>query len=130
MATPDELAGWYAGAWNETDPAKRRALLEAACSPGIRFLQEGWEHEVVGIEALDATIAEFQAGWPEGTDVRVELTTPVDSHHGFGRGGFVWIFGDDRGYGTDFAELGDDGKMKTIVVFGDPGPPPTAPNAG
>ena len=126
MATPDELAGWYAAAWNESDPVKRRGLLEAACSPDIRFLQDGWDHEVVGIDALDATIAEFQAGWPDDVDVRVELTTPVDSHHGFGRGGFVWIFGDDRGYGTDFAELGADGKMKTIVVFGDPGPPSQA----
>ncbi|MEA3077021.1 MAG: hypothetical protein QOF60_1929 [Actinomycetota bacterium] len=128
-ATPTETAGWYAEAWNVTDPVKRRELLELACSPGIRFLQEGWEHEVVGIDALDRTIAEFQASWPEGVDVRVELTTPVDSHHGFGRGGFVWIFGEDKGYGTDFAEVGDDGKMKTIVVFGDPGPPSSAPAA-
>ena len=125
MATPDELARWYAGAWNERDASRRRQLLEDACSPGIRFLQAGWEHEVVGIDELDKTIAEFQAGWPDGVDVRVELTTPVDSHHGFGRGGFVWIFGEDRGYGTDFAELGEDGKMKTIVVFSDPGPPAT-----
>jgi len=65
-ATPDELARWYAAAWNE--------------------------HEVVGIDALDATIAELQASGPEGVDVR--------------------------------AELGDDGKMKTIVVFIDPDPPP------
>ena len=126
MATPDELATWYAAAWNERDATKRRQLLESACSPGIRFLQQGWEHEVVGIDQLDAVIAEFQAGWPEGVDVRVELTTPVDSHHGFGRGGFVWIFGEERGYGTDVAEVGDDGKMKTIVVFSDPGPPPSA----
>ena len=125
MATPDELATWYAGAWNEQDPSKRRELLERACSPGIRFLQQGWEHEIVGVDALDSTIAEFQASWPEGVDVRVELTTPVDSHHGFGRGGFVWIFGEDRGYGTDFAELGEDGKMKTIVVFGDSDAPST-----
>ena len=90
-------------------------------------MQEGWEHEVVGVGALSETIGEFQAGWPDGVDVRVELTTPVDSHHGFGRGGFVWIFGEDRGYGTDFVELGSDGKMKTIVVFGDPGPPPARP---
>lgn len=124
MANPEELAAWYAAAWTERDAAKRRELLEAACSPGIRFLQEGFDHEVVGVEALDAAIAEFQSGWPDGVDVRVELTTPVDSHHGFGRGGFVWIFGEDRGYGTDFAELGEDGKMKTIVVFGDQGPPP------
>ena len=129
MATPDELAQWYAGAWNERDAPRRRELLEAACSPGIRFLQEGWEHEVVGVDELDRVIAEFQAGWPEGMDVRVELTTPVDSHHGFGRGGFVWIFGADRGYGTDFAELGEDGKLKTIVVFGDAGPPPVSPSS-
>jgi hypothetical protein len=124
MATPDELAGWYAAAWNEQEPGPRRELLERACTNNVRFLQEGWEHEVVGIDALDATIAEFQAGWPEGVDVRVELTTPVDSHHGFGRGGFVWIFGNERGYGTDFAAVGEDGRLETIVVFGDPGPPP------
>ena len=127
MATPEELAGWYAGAWNERDPGRRRQLLERACSPGIRFLQQGFDHEVVGIDALDATIAEFQASWPDGVDVRVELTTPVEEHHGFGRGGFVWIVGDDRGYGTDFAELGDVGKMKTIVVFSDDGPPAASP---
>jgi hypothetical protein len=126
-ATPEELARDYAAAWNERDATRRRALLDDACSPGIRFLQQGFEHEVVGVEALDQVIAEFQAGWPEGVDVRVELTTPVESHHGYGRGGFVWIFGDERGYGTDFAEVSDDGKLKTIVVFGDPGPPPSPP---
>lgn len=86
-------------------------------------MQQGFEDEVVGIDALAAMIAEFQSGWPDGVDVRVELTTPVESHHGFGRGGFVWIFGEDRGYGTDFAELGGDEKLKTIIVFSDAGPP-------
>jgi hypothetical protein len=126
MATPDELAHWYAGAWNETNVEKRRELLEAACSPGIRFLQEGFEHEVIGIDELDQTIADYQSTWPEGVTVRVEITTPIQSHHGIGRGGFVWIVGDDRSYGTDFAELGDDGRMKTIVVFMDPPPPVNA----
>ena len=122
--TPDQLAAAYAAAWTERDDAKRRGLLESCCGPGIRFLQQGWDHEVVGVDALADAIGEFQAGWPEGVDVRVELTTPVESHHGVGRGGFVWIFGEDRGYGTDFVELGADGKMKSIAVFGDPGPPP------
>lgn len=81
---------------------------------------------MVGIDALGAAIGEFQAGWPDGVDVRVEITTPIDSHHGFGRGGFAWVFGDERGYGTDFVELGDDGLLKTIVVFGDSGPSPNA----
>jgi hypothetical protein len=126
MATPEELAASYAAAWTERDAAKRDELLESCCGDGIRFLQQGAEEEIVGIRALSETIGEFQASWPDDIDVRVELTTPVDAHHGFGRGGFVWIFGEDRGYGTDFVELGDDGKMKTIVVFGDPGPPPSA----
>ncbi len=126
MATPDELASAYAAAWIERDDAKRLELLNLCCGPAIRFLQQGWEHEVVGTVALSDAIAAFQRGWPDGIDVRVELTTPVDAHHNFGRGGFVWIFGEDRGYGTDFVELGSDGKMKTIVVFGDPGPPPSA----
>jgi hypothetical protein len=117
MATPDELAHWYAAAWNETDPANRRALLDKACSPDIRFLQEGFDDEVVGVDSLDAAIAEYQATWPDGVDVRVEITTPIQSHHGVGRGGFVWIVGDVRTYGTDFAELGDDGRLKTIAVF-------------
>lgn len=125
MATPDELAAAYAAAWTERDETARRELLTSCCEPGIRFLQQGWEHEVVGIDDLSAAIAEFQAGWPDGIDVRVEITTPIDSHHGFGRGGFVWAFGEDRGYGTDFVELGPDGKLTTIVVFADPGPPPT-----
>ncbi len=126
MATPDELAAAYAAAWTERDEPKRRDLLTSCCAPGIRFLQAGWDHDVVGVDALCDTIGEFQASWPEGSDVRVEITTPVDAHHGFGRGGFVWIFNEDRGYGTDFVELGDDGKMKTIVVFNDPGPPHAA----
>ncbi|CAN5827293.1 hypothetical protein BH24ACT3_BH24ACT3_00540 [soil metagenome] len=126
MATPDELAACYAAAWTERDEGTRRKMLATCCEPDVRFLQEGWEHEVVGLEALCAAIGEFQASWPDGVDVRVEMTTPVGAHHGFGRGGFAWVFGEDKGYGTDFVELGSDGKMQTIVVFGDPGPPPTA----
>jgi len=125
--TPDELAAAYAAAWTELDATRRRELLASCCGPGIRFLQEGWDHDVVGIDALSDAIGGFQADWPEGVEVTVEMTTPVDSHHGFGRGGFAWVFDGVKGYGTDFVEIGDDGKMKTIVVFGDPGPPPTAP---
>ncbi len=126
MATPDELAAAYAAAWTERDPATRRELLNSCCEPAVRFLQDGSEAEVIGMDALSDTISEFQAGWPDGIDVRVEITTTIDAHHGFGRSGFVWIFGEDRAYGTDFIELGDNGKMKTIVVFGDPGPAPSA----
>jgi hypothetical protein len=126
MLTPEELAQTYAAAWLEKEPSSRRELLERCCQPDVRFLQEGFEHEVVGIDHLHDTIGDFQATWPTDGEVDVQLTTPVQEHHGYGRGGFVWIFpGDQRGYGTDFVEVRD-GKMQTIVVFGDPGPPVTA----
>ena len=122
--TPDELAHTYAAAWLEKDRGTRRGLLERCCQPDVRFLAEGSEREVVGIDEIEAMIAEFQAGWPTDRNVDVQITTPIQEHHGYGRGGFVWIFGDDRSYGTDFVEVRD-GKMQTIVVFGDPGPPST-----
>jgi hypothetical protein len=31
-------------------------------------LQEGFEHEVIGIDALDEVIATFQSSWPEGVE--------------------------------------------------------------
>ncbi len=126
VVTPDDLAKTYAAAWLERDDARRRQLLEQCCCDDVRFLQQGWDHEVVGIDELGAAIHEFQASWPADGEVTVELTTPAEEHHGYGRGGFVWIFpGDVRGYGTDFVERQGD-KLKTIVVFDDPGPPPAA----
>jgi len=125
--TPEEIAETYAAACLARDDGERRALLARCCQPDVRFLQEGLGDEVVGIDALSDFFGEFQAGWPAEGEVTVELTTPVQEHHGYGRGGFVWIFpNDERGYGTDFVEVRD-GLMQTIVVFGDPGPPPTAP---
>jgi hypothetical protein len=125
VSTPDELAAAYAAAWTERDERARLELLSSCCGPDVRFLQQGMEDEVVGVAALSDFIGAFQSSWPDGVDVRVEMTTRIDAHHGFGRGGFVWIFGDDEGFGTDFVQLGPDGKLQTIVVFSDPGPPPT-----
>src|SRR4051794_6541386 len=107
MPTPEELADSYAAAWLERDADARRALLRACCQPHVRFLQEGADEEVNGIDDLTNLIGEFQDSWPTDLEVTVELTTPVQAHHGFGKGGFVWIFGDERGYGTDFVEEED-----------------------
>jgi hypothetical protein len=125
MPTPDDLAEAYAAAWFERHPNARRALLDACCQSDVLFLQESSAAEIVGIEQLSDLIGQFQDAWPTDGEVTVQLTTPVQEHHGYGRGGFVWIFpGDQRGYGTDFVELRE-GKMATIVVFGDLGPPAT-----
>ena len=120
--SPDELARTYAAAWVEKDPDKRLELLQTCCEDDVRFLPEGGD-EVKGPQALSDGIGEFIAGWPEGADVRVEITSDIQDHHGFGRGSFVWKYpGNEDFHGTDFVELGPNGKMKTIVVFGDATP--------
>ena len=50
MGTPDELAGWYAAAWNEVDPVKRRISL------GLK-------------QTLANPWAEFAEKYPQGTEV-------------------------------------------------------------
>jgi hypothetical protein len=66
MATPEELAAAYAASWTERDAAKRTALLDSCCSPGIRFLQEA-DDEVVGVEALSAVIGAFRPAGPRAS---------------------------------------------------------------
>lgn len=125
MTTAEELAQTYAAAWLERDADTRRHLLARCCCDDVRFLPQGDEREYVGLDELSDLIGQFQASWPTDGEVTVELTTPVEEHHGVGRGGFVWILpGDVRSYGTDFVVRNGD-KMQTIVVFSDPGPPPT-----
>lgn len=118
--SPLELANTYAEAWGEKDPNKRLDLLRACCEDDVRFLQDGLD-EVKGLHALSDLIGDFWTGIPEGLGVTVEITSEVQEHHGFGRGSFMWKYpGNDNYPGTDFVELGPNGKMKTIVVFGDP----------
>lgn len=127
MPTADELARSYAAAWMERNPDKRRALLSACCCDDIHYLEQGFDHAIVGIDALSHVIEEFQSEWPDGSEITVGPTTVIDEHHGFGRGGFVYTFpGEVRGYGTNFVQREGD-RMKTIVVFVDPGPPPLPP---
>lgn len=120
VVTPDELARTYAAAWLEEDSAKRLGLLHSCCEDDVRFVQEGLD-EISGVRPLSDAIGEFIAAWPEGGGVTVEITSDIQEHHGFGRGSFVWKYpGQEDFTGTDFVELGPNGKMKTIVVFGDP----------
>jgi SnoaL-like domain len=54
----------YVAAWNETDAARRSALLEQACSEDIQLWTPG--RRVAGRAALAAMMADFQArrpGW-------------------------------------------------------------------
>lgn len=115
----EELARAYAGAWHVRDEGERLDLLRTCCEEDVRFVQDGLD-ELNGIQALSDLIGQFWADKDEDSGVRVEITSAVQEHHGFGRGSFVWIHpGVGAFTGTDFVERGPNGKMKTIVVFMD-----------
>jgi hypothetical protein len=114
--TPDALEAListYSAAWSETDPKKRRALLETV-----------WEADGVytdpqalapGREALDEVIARFQAGNPGAT---FTLRGGIDHHHKYVR--FYWMLRFTTGQempGMDYGEISPDGKLSKIVGF-------------
>ncbi|MGY1831569.1 nuclear transport factor 2 family protein [Geodermatophilus sp. SYSU D01180] len=112
-ATPD-LADRYLAAWNETDPAARRALVEALFTEDVTYTDP--MADVAGRDGLDATIAAVHAQFP-GFVFR--LAGPADAHHGQVR--FTWHLGPDGAEppvtGFDVAVTDGDGRIRTVLGF-------------
>lgn len=114
MTMFDELAQRYIAAWNETDPAARRAAVDELYSEDARYidpmaLAEGWE-------AIAATIAAVQGQFP-GFVFR--LAGPVDAHHDQAR--FSWELGPAGQQapivGFDVAVTDPAGRLQTVLGF-------------
>jgi hypothetical protein len=86
IATPQELAERYLAAWNETDPAARRKLVDDAWAEDGSYTDPLVVAE--GRDAIDATLGAVQAQFP---GLRFRLGGPVDAHHGIAR--FTWELG-------------------------------------
>ena len=76
MTAAPDLADRYVAAWNETEPAARRALVADVFAEDVRYTDP--LADVTGHDAIEATIAAVQAQFP-GSVFR--LTGPVDAHH-------------------------------------------------
>ncbi len=63
-------------AWNEKDPSKVRAHVEAALSPDVVFADPNYYTE--GIDAFEAMVREFHASYPVST---CEHISGYDSHN-------------------------------------------------
>lgn len=117
--TTQEIAETYGAAWNETDEAKRRALLEQTWADDGVYTDP--QSHVEGREALVALIAGFHQMMP---GARIVPTSAADAHHGLIR--FTWRMDGADGKavmeGIDFGELAPDGRIKRIAGFF--GPPP------
>jgi hypothetical protein len=119
-ATPD-LAGRYLAAWNATDPAARRALVEEVFAEDVTYTDP--LADVAGRDGLAATIAAVQAQFPGWV---FRLAGPADAHHQQLR--FTWHLGPDGSeppvVGSDVAVTDADGRIRTVLGFLDRVPAP------
>ena len=120
MSKNQDLIDTYIATWNETDPARRLALIERIWAADGRYadpLQSG-----EGAAGIDAMIAGLQAHYP-GLGMR--RSGAVDGHGDFVR--FGWELGPDSGPavagGVDFGVLVD-GRLHSITGFFDFAPAP------
>ncbi len=114
MQDTTNLIGQYIAAWNETDATRRHALIARTWTEDASYvdpLMEGRGHA-----AIDALIGGVRERFP---DLRFRLLGAVETHHARVR--FSWELAPERGdavaKGTDFAELADDGRLRTVTGF-------------
>jgi SnoaL-like domain len=104
----------YLAAWNATEPAVRRAAIEAVFAPDARYVDP--LADVTGTDALDALIAGAQEQFP---DMRFRAIGDVDAHHDVCR--FRWGLGPEGAeplvIGFDVATVGPDGRITTVQGF-------------
>lgn len=114
MHNPTALIDRYIDIWNETDSARRRALIERTWTADATYLDplmQGSGH--AGIDTMIATVQEKYPG------NRFRRISEVDAHHGRVR--FAWTLGPDGGpplaQGIDFGVLSDDHLLAAVTGF-------------
>ena len=121
MTATTDLADRYLAAWNATDPATRRALVDEVFAEDVTYTDP--LADVAGRDALDATIAAVQAQFP-GSVFR--LAGPADAHHDQVR--FTWHLGPEGAeppvIGSDVVVTDGDGRIRTVLGFLDRVPSP------
>ena len=98
-ANADSVIETYVAAWNETDPARRRAGIVRAFAPSVRYRDPVMASD--GHDGVDAMLAGVQAKFPGFV---LKRTSKVDAHNGSAR--FSWSLGPATGpsvvEGVDF----------------------------
>ncbi|GAA3946204.1 nuclear transport factor 2 family protein [Actinoplanes auranticolor] len=119
MSDFDTVVQRYLAAWNETDPQRRRAAIEEVCAADVRYVDP--LAAVEGRAGLDGLIAAVQGQFP---GLVFTPGGPVDAHHEQAR--FTWHLGpagqEPVVIGFDVAELGPDGRIRTVLGFIDRAP--------
>lgn len=108
-------------AWNETDPGKVRALLEASLAPDVVFV----DPTIVtrGIDEFESNVRAFRSRYPGAV---LRKISGVDSHHRLHRYAWDLVIGSQTLVtGFDVTETSADGKVMRVLGFF--GPLPAAP---
>ncbi|MFI6154051.1 nuclear transport factor 2 family protein [Kitasatospora sp. NPDC051170] len=113
-ATLQQLAERYLAAWNETDPAARRKLVDEVWAEDGRYTDP--LAAVAGREAIDGLLGAAQAQFP---GMRFTLG-PVDAHHDIAR--FTWNLGPEGAeeplvIGFDVLTATPDGRIGAVYGF-------------
>lgn len=115
----EEVVQAYMAAWNETDEAKRRELLDKAWADGGTYTDPMSHAE--GRDELVALVSQFQQQMPGASIV---IASGIDEHHGQLR--FQWRMegGPQAMEGIDIGRTAEDGRLQSIVGFFGAAPPP------
>ncbi|GAB2970450.1 nuclear transport factor 2 family protein [Amycolatopsis acidiphila] len=108
------VAHRYLDTWNETDPAKRRGLIEEVFAGDATYTDP--LGAVAGHEGLDGFIGGAQQQF---AGLRFDLGGSVDGHHDIAR--FSWYLGPEGApeplaIGFDVVRV-EDGKIKQVLGF-------------
>ena len=115
-----EVVDCYLAAWNETDQARRAALIERVWAADGRLIDPPLAAE--GHAGIGEMVVALQAQFPGH---RFRRASGIDAHHDQLR--FAWeLVGPDGALalaGLDVGELAADGRLRRVTGFFGPLPP-------
>jgi hypothetical protein len=104
----------YIDSWNQTDPQRRRQLVDELWAEDARYVDP--MAEASGRTEVDAMIGAVQAQFP---GFIFTLLGPVDAHHRQAR--FTWGLGPAGAepvvVGFDVAVADEDGRLRNVLGF-------------
>ena len=118
MTTPD-IVDHYIAAWNERDPARRLELVARTWTKDGSYVDPARQAE--GVDAISDMIGEAQTHFPGHS-----LTRRGQCEAHADRVRFSWGLAPEGGapffFGTDFAFVADDGRLRDVTGFIDAAP--------
>lgn len=104
----------YCTAWNELDRSVRQDLLEASCTPGIKYIDP--TVDIAGLTELSKHIGNVLASRPEDR-IQMGKKRIIHGPHVLFDWSLLDADGQTRRRGIDHGELSASNKLKVMVGF-------------